>query len=56
MAQDYRKPSDFPFVIKTDTNGTVVGFDLKEDAEARCKWLNEKAEKLGLKTRYKVIG
>ena len=56
MAQDYRKPSEYPFVVKTDTNGTVVGLDSKEEAEARCKLLNEKAEILGIKTRYKVVG
>lgn len=46
---------DKPFHVVTTENRFVAGYDVQEEALASAKDRNDKAEKLGIKTRYRII-
>ena len=58
MATKAKKPTEFLFYVnivgKSEYDGAMKGFDTEEDAIQDCNDRNERAKKLGVKTRYEV--
>jgi hypothetical protein len=43
---------EYPYSVRTMEGTLVKGFDLMADAETNAKQRNNRAEKLGIQTRY----
>ena len=50
------KPSDMPYQVLTDTGGIHSGYETSQKADAACFEANQRAEKMGIVTRYIVKG